>query len=97
MYHQLSNSGQRVRLPSESLTGGQANCIDGTVLMASLLEGFSLNPAIVVIPGHAFLGWETWPNSHVWRYLETTMIGTNNFQEACESAENLAQTRVCGV
>lgn len=82
---------QRVRLPRESLSDGQANCIDGTVLFASLLEAASLNPAIVLIPGHAFLAWETWENSNKWRFLETTMIGTSTFEEACRSAENTAK------
>ena len=54
---------QRVRLPRESLADKQANCIDGTVLFASLVEGISMNPAIVIVPGHAFVAWETWCNS----------------------------------
>jgi hypothetical protein len=51
---------QRTRLPRESLATNSANCIDGTVLMASLLEGASLNAALVLIPGHAFVGWQSW-------------------------------------
>ena len=78
---------QRTRLPRESLAQRSANCIDGTVLMASLLEGASLHPAIVLVPGHAFLGWETWRRSGQWRYLETTMIGSADFAAACASAE----------
>lgn len=81
---------QRVRLPRESLADGQANCIDGTVLMASLLEGISINPAVVIVPGHAFLAWETWRNSDKWRFLETTMIGSHTFEEACASGEQTA-------
>ncbi len=81
---------QRVRLPRESLADKQANCIDGTVLLASLLEAASLNPALVVIPQHAFLAWETWSGSNEWRYLETTMIGSHSFQEAREAGENSA-------
>jgi hypothetical protein len=84
-------SGQRVRLPKESLEEKQANCIDGTVLFASLLEGVSINPAIVLVPGHAFLAWETWRNSGEWKYLETTMIGTSTFEQACKSAESTYQ------
>ncbi|MDX1616160.1 MAG: hypothetical protein R3300_17745 [Candidatus Promineifilaceae bacterium] len=86
---------QRVRLPRESLTDKQANCIDGTVLLASLLEAISLSPAIVIVPGHAFLAWETWRQgneySDEWRYLETTMIGTHTFEQACASADSLAK------
>ena len=81
---------QRVRLPRESLATQQANCIDGTILFAALLEGISLNPAIVVVPGHAFLAWETWRDSGTWQYLETTMIGTHGFEAACASATSTA-------
>lgn len=82
---------QRVRLPRESLEDKQANCIDGTVLFASLLEAASLNPALVIVPQHAFVAWETWTGSNEWRYLETTMIGSHTFQEARQYAENNAQ------
>jgi hypothetical protein len=82
---------QRVRLPRESLEEQQANCIDGTVLYASLLEAASLSPAIVVVPGHAFLAWETWDGSNDWRYLETTMTGSHSFADACAAATQTAQ------
>jgi hypothetical protein len=82
---------QRTRLPRESLRRKSANCIDGTVLMASLLEGASLNAALVLVPGHAFVGWETWRGSNDWRFLETTMIGQARFEEACESGEKQYQ------
>lgn len=89
------SASQRVRLPRESLEDSLANCIDGTVLFASLLEAISLSPAIVVIPGHAFLAWETWRDrngySDEWKYLETTMIGSNTFEEACASGERTAR------
>jgi hypothetical protein len=76
-------STQRVRLPRESIENASANCIDGTVLMASLLEAVSLNPAIVIIPGHAFLAWESWRNNSKWCYIETTMISNAPFEDAC--------------
>ncbi len=79
-----SARGQRVRLPRETLNERQANCIDGTLLFASLLEAISINPALVIVPGHAFVGWETGQNSSAWEYLETTMIDTNHFGEAVE-------------
>lgn len=85
-------NGQRIRLPRESLADQQANCIDGTVLFASLLEGISLSPAIVLVPGHAFLAWETWRNSNEWKFIETTMIGSHTFEDACASAEHTAST-----
>lgn len=83
----------RVRLPRESLEQRSANCMDATLLLASLLEGVSLNPAIVLLPGHAMLGWERstcsenklpqhdWSN---WRVLEATSISLPvTFEQAC--------------
>jgi hypothetical protein len=83
-------STQRVRLPRESLKHGVANCIDATVLFASLLEAASLSPAIVVIPGHAFLAWETDRDSDEWRYLEVTTIGTQPYDQGRRMGEMLA-------
>jgi hypothetical protein len=80
---------QRTRLPRESLRQRSANCIDGTVLMASLIEAASIHPAIVLIPGHAFVGWETWEGSDEWDYLETTMIASHDFDAARERAGSL--------
>ena len=86
-------SNQRVRTPRESLADGQANCIDGTVLFASLLEAISLSPGIVIVPGHAFLAWETWNDQTAqWKFLETTMIGSNTFEEARTQGEANAAT-----
>lgn len=83
---------QRVRLPRESLSHKQANCIDGTVLFASLLEGVSLSPGLALVPGHAFVAWETWNDETAeWRYLETTMIGSHSFDEARTSGEASAK------
>jgi hypothetical protein len=87
---------QRTRLPRESLRQKSANCIDGSVLLASLLEGATLNPALVFVPGHAFLGWETWDGSNEWRFLETTLIGSADFEAACQSGQRqYERTRFC--
>lgn len=79
---------QRVRLPRESLQTCSANCLDGTVLMASALEHISLNAAIVLVPLHAFLGWQNWSGS--WEYVETTMVATHSFEEAHSKANATA-------
>lgn len=73
---------QRIRLPRECIDGQMGNCIDATLLFASLLEGISLNPVIALVPGHAFVGWQTSEDSDDWAYLETTMLQTNKFREA---------------
>jgi hypothetical protein len=75
---------QRTRLPRESLRQKSANCIDGSVLFASLLEAASMHAALVLVPGHAFVAWEKWRGSNNWDYLETTLIGTHEFEAARE-------------
>ncbi len=82
---------QRVRLPRETLADQAGNCIDLTLFFCSLLEAISINPAIVLIPGHAFVGWETWPNSNEWRYLEATLIPNADFQDAVAKGEATAK------
>jgi hypothetical protein len=79
---------QRTRLPREALGVRSANCIDGTVLFASLLEAATLNAVLVFVPGHAFVGWQTGDlDDSPWSYLETTMIGGYDFAEACRSGQ----------
>jgi hypothetical protein len=78
---------QRVRLPVTSLEEhkSRANCIDGTVLYASLLELASLQPLLVIGPGHAFIAWRTWQDLDDYEFLETTMTGTGDFDAALET------------
>ncbi|MCB0044328.1 MAG: hypothetical protein KDD92_02740 [Caldilineaceae bacterium] len=83
---------QRVRLPSESLSQRMANCIDGVVLMASLIQGISVNPCIVVLPRHALVGWETGPQSDTWEYVETTMLATHDFETAVKVGNSRVAT-----
>ncbi len=73
---------QAIRLPRESLVEKCANCIDGTVLYASLLELASLEPLIFLTNGHAFVGWKTWKNSSNYEFLETTVTNSSTFDEA---------------
>jgi len=80
---------QRVRLPRETLQTKSANCIDGTLLMASLLESASINPAIVIVPGHAYLGWETGRRNGQWAYVETTVLAEKSFDQAVAQARDL--------
>jgi hypothetical protein len=77
---------QRARLPRESLARKSANCIDGAVLFASLIEGASLSAALLLVPGHALVGWET-EDGGDWVFLETTLVGTADFDAACKSGQ----------
>ncbi len=73
---------QRIRLPKDTLNEKSANCIDGTVLFASLLQLVGFEPFLVIVPGHAFVGWRIWRGSNDYDFLETTMIGSSTFEEA---------------
>ena len=86
---------QRVRLPRQSLAEGQANCIDATLLFASLLEAISLNPGILVLPKHAMVAWEDPPTTQqapgTWHFLEAVRIGSHTFEEACNEGDRKAK------
>ncbi|MEW6108577.1 MAG: OmpH family outer membrane protein [Nitrospirota bacterium] len=68
---------QRVRLPRESINQRAANCIDGAVLLASLFENIGLEPLIIFVPGHAFVGVRLATGSQQTLFIETTMVGRN--------------------
>jgi len=72
---------QRVRSPDEVLRDRRANCIDGSVMIASVLERFGLPARIALVPGHAFVGYRT-PGSGTSDWLETTLLGTAGFDVA---------------
>ena len=48
--------GQRVTLPDQVLETKLGNCIELTLLMATLLESIGINTVIVIQKGHAYLG-----------------------------------------
>ena len=48
--------GQKIRLPNEIMKYKLATCLDSTLLFASIAETCNLNPVIVLIQGHAFVG-----------------------------------------
>jgi hypothetical protein len=66
---------QRIYFARESVDRTGANCIDGTVLFASCLENIGLRPAIVLVPGHAFLAVAAEEKGSKWIFVETTMLG----------------------
>ena len=66
---------QRVRTFEDALNSSQINCVDGSVLFASLLRAINIEPILVRIPGHMFVGYYTDTNRKNVNFLETTMIG----------------------
>lgn len=68
---------QRVKYPADTLRH-KGNCIELSVLFASLLESIGINPIIMLMPGdgHCIVGWEV-PRSdkNMYRLLETNQFG----------------------
>lgn len=82
---------QRTRLPSEVLMTKNAQCLEGTVLFATLMEAIGIEPLVVVIPGHAFVGWKLGEKDPGFRpgdmvFLETTAVHTLGFEAAVRRA-----------
>jgi very-short-patch-repair endonuclease len=52
----FEHRGQKVRSASQVLDAGLATCLDLTLLFASCLEQANLNPLLIFMHGHAFVG-----------------------------------------
>ena len=68
---------QRVRLLEQTWSDRSANCVDGSVLIASVLQRIGLRSFLVLVPGHAFVGFYTDPAATQAAYLETTVLGAS--------------------
>jgi hypothetical protein len=84
----FSSEAQRIRLPQETLTLDTANCIDVSVAFASAIENLGMDPAIVLVPGHAFAGVRLGPEAQDWLYLDLTVLPRGTFQQALARAEH---------
>lgn len=73
---------QRIRLPAEVLDQSSGNCIELAALYASAAEALGLETAIVRIPGHAFTAVRTDQENSRYYFIETTLIGQNDFEDA---------------
>ncbi len=75
---------QRIRLPSEVLEQHSGNCIELTMLYAAAVEALDMEPAIILVPGHAFLAVRMDAVNANYYVVETTMIGQASFTEAVD-------------
>jgi hypothetical protein len=81
-----NNAYQHVRFIDETMTAAQANCIDGSVVLASMLRKIGLNVSIILTPGHAYVAVRKDDDSEFLFGIETTMIGTAGLAQAVEHA-----------
>jgi hypothetical protein len=67
-----------VRFFDEALNSAQANCMDGSVVFASIFRKIGIDPVLVIIPQHAYMGFYTGHDKNELYCLETTLIGKKN-------------------
>lgn len=75
---------QYVRTFEDSINTSQANCVDGSVLFASVLRKIGIDAFLVLIPGHMFLGFYLDEQHKHPVFLETTMMGNTNVKNYAE-------------
>lgn len=82
---------QTVRFLDDSIDATQANCVDGSVLMASILRKIGIDVHLVMVPGHCFLAFRLTdePIENMEDFfaedsdlvgLETTMLGNDKLK-----------------
>ena len=70
---------QHIKRTDQILTTQSANCIDGTLLFASVAELIGMEPVLVYKTGHAYLAVRDAPGSPLVWPVETTMVNTETF------------------
>ena len=83
---------QFVRFIDQSLANTQANCVDGSVLFASLLRKISIEPFLVTIPGHMYVGFYLGAGKSQFIGLETTVLGLPDVADEKKPADPAALT-----
>jgi hypothetical protein len=81
---------QRIRLPRETLSLNNANCIDVSVVFAAAMENLGMQPVIVIVPGHAYTGVRLGPDSQSILYLDLTVLPKGTFLSAMRRAQSWA-------
>ncbi len=71
---------QHVRFLDESINMTQANCVDGSVLMASVLKKIEIKTVLVLVPGHCYLAFYSHDPAKGGKLygVETTMLGNKS-------------------
>lgn len=66
---------QRVRSLGDVLKNTQANCVDGSVFLCSVLKAIDLHTFLVKVPGHCYMGFYLDEQKKKPYFIETTTIG----------------------
>ena len=86
-------STQYVRFLDQSVRDQGANCVDASVLFASILRRIGLRPVLLFKPGHCYTGFYDAAEGGRMIAFETTMLGSAPFSAAtAEGAKELQST-----
>jgi len=86
-------STQYVRFLDQSVHDQGANCVDASVLFASILRRIGLRPVLLFRPGHCFTGFYDASEGGRLVAFETTMLGSAPFAAAAaEGTKELQST-----
>jgi PKD repeat protein len=72
---------QYVRFFNDVYNNSQANCADGSVFLASILKKIGINPVLIKVPSHMYLGYYTVQDKSKIVLLETTAVGEVDLAE----------------
>lgn len=70
-----SVASQHVRMLEETINNTQANCVDGSVLFASLLRKIGIDSTLIMQPDHCYMGFWADEQHTIFLALETTLLG----------------------
>ncbi|MCG8556291.1 MAG: hypothetical protein MJD61_13525 [Proteobacteria bacterium] len=70
---------QHIRRADETLSALSANCLDGSLLFASVIELLGMEPFLITKTGHAYVGVRAHPDSTYLWPLETTRVGSMQY------------------
>ena len=84
---------QYVRFVEESLRHQQANCVDGSVLFASVLRKMGLAPFLVVVPHHMYVGvaLSARDDDESVVCIETTLLGAGELDTTLKAPDALVR------
>lgn len=88
-YSSISNSSlssnvvfaQRVRTFADAIETSQINCVDGSLMFASLLKAINIDPILIKTPTHMFVGYYLDRGHKDKAFIETSMIGDVNLDD----------------
>ena len=84
--HSTMHAFQHVRMFEQSLNSGQANCVDATVMLASVLKKIGLKVGVILVPKHAYLVVYDKTGKRREFAIESTGLANSSLEDAIKAA-----------